>query len=62
VEIRSRLMKRLDGTAQSIQGFEMGKNWWVWRASREKLGRERGKREVENINGNSQNTGSWLEG
>ena len=26
-------MKRLDGTAQSIPGFEMEKNWWVWSAS-----------------------------
>jgi len=34
LEIRSRLMKRLDGTAQSIPGFEMGKNWWVWSAIR----------------------------
>jgi hypothetical protein len=33
LEIRSRLMKRLDGTAQSIQGFEMEKNWWVWHAT-----------------------------
>ena len=33
LEIRSRLMKRLDGTAQSIPGFEMEKNWWVWSAS-----------------------------
>jgi hypothetical protein len=39
VEIRSRLMKRLDGTAQSIEGFEMGKNWWVWHATCRKFSR-----------------------
>jgi hypothetical protein len=31
LKIRSQLMKRMDGTAQSIQGFKMEKNWWVWR-------------------------------
>jgi hypothetical protein len=36
LEIRSRLMKRLDGTAQSIQGFKMEKNWWVWRVNRKR--------------------------
>jgi hypothetical protein len=60
LEIRSRLMKRLDGTAQSIPGFEMGKNWWVWHAGRWKFSHEDRKREVENTNGNSQYTGSWL--
>jgi len=57
LEIRSRLMKRLDGTAQSIPGFEVEKNWWVWRAGREKYSREREKSQVANINGNSQNRG-----
>jgi len=57
LEIRSRLMKRLDGTAQSMPGFEVEKNWWVWRAGREKYSREREKSQVANINGNSQNRG-----
>jgi len=42
LEIRSRLMKRLDGTAQSIPGFEMEKNWWVWSASCAQVEKPRG--------------------
>jgi hypothetical protein len=29
-ELRLRLMKRLDETAKSIDGFEMGTKWWIW--------------------------------
>ena len=47
LEIRSRLMKRLDGTAQSIPGFEMEKNWWVWTASCQKLRHKQRMRQVE---------------
>jgi hypothetical protein len=30
LELRLRLIKRLDETAKSIDGFEMGTKWWVW--------------------------------
>jgi pimeloyl-ACP methyl ester carboxylesterase len=30
-ELRLRLIKRLDETAKSIDGFEMGTQWWIWR-------------------------------
>src|SRR5215510_12036962 len=47
LEIRSRLMKRLDGTAQSIPGFEMEKNWWVWSASCQKFRHKQRMRQGE---------------
>jgi len=47
LEIRSRLIKRLDGTARSMEGFGMERDWWVWRASRGNVSREGGKRQVE---------------
>ena len=30
LEVKLRLIKRLDGTAGSIDGFEMGMQWWIW--------------------------------
>jgi|SRR5215469_250800 len=45
-EIRLRLVKRLDGTAQSIPGFEKRNDWWVWRASWEKFRGEQGRKKT----------------
>ena len=30
LELRLRLIKRLDETAKSIDGFEIGTQWWIW--------------------------------
>jgi hypothetical protein len=30
-ELRLRQIERLDETAKSIDGFEMGTQWWIWR-------------------------------
>jgi len=30
MEVKLRLIRRLDGTAESIDGFERGMQWWIW--------------------------------